>query len=127
MLENSCPHCKSCELVIDRAAGDIVCTQCATVICDRMIDEEAEWRVYADDDRGVGSKNVRAERDSSNGIPGVMMFVGGSSTLRKALTRTHMENLYSKVETKKLENLGTLEALGGSLGLSACITYNWLI
>jgi len=123
MLFSACPHCNSSDIVIDRAAGDAVCTNCAVVICDRIIDEEAEWRIFADDDRGSGLSSARAGQDGSdsNGIHGTMI-VGGTSSMRKALTKTHMESSFSKIESSTIEYFSTLEALGSSLSLNSRIT-----
>ncbi len=112
-----CNHCLSSDLVTDYAAGDIICRNCATVICDRVIETDAEWRVYADDDRGNSLSGARAEKQSDNTGLQRTMLVGGSTATRKALTKSHMESSLTKIESNIIENMSIMVNLGSRLGL----------
>jgi transcription initiation factor TFIIB len=45
-----CPECKKAtEMVVDHAAGDMVCRECGLVLEARSIDESSEWRTFANE------------------------------------------------------------------------------
>lgn len=48
-----CPHCKTNppNLVDEYAAGDVVCTDCGTVVAGRTVDTRSEWRTFSNDDQ----------------------------------------------------------------------------
>ncbi|KAI3471694.1 hypothetical protein Pfo_028344 [Paulownia fortunei] len=48
--ESYCTDCRrETVVVLDRASGDAVCTECGLVLESHFIDETAEWRNFADD------------------------------------------------------------------------------
>ena len=48
--EPMCPECKrATEMVLDHAAGDMVCRECGLVLESRSIDESSEWRTFANE------------------------------------------------------------------------------
>lgn len=46
-ISQSCPDCGSLQLIEDRNRGELICTQCGTVVEDTLIDDSAEWRAYS--------------------------------------------------------------------------------
>eukprot|EP01041_Mallomonas_annulata_P007359 gene7359-15026_t len=117
-----CPYCNSTDVVTDHAAGDIICRDCATIITDRIIENDAEWRVYADDDRGNKASSARAEsRSDDTGLQRTQL-IGGKSVLRKALTKSHMETAFTKNESSTVANMSLLMNLGCRLGLQGNVT-----
>lgn len=56
----SCPICNSVNtIIIDYTAGQIVCSSCATVIEDRIIDETSEWRNFSNENPNTGTDQNR--------------------------------------------------------------------
>ncbi|KAL7097864.1 hypothetical protein ACP275_10G170400 [Erythranthe tilingii] len=50
MADVHCPDCKrTTEVVLDRGAGDTVCSDCGLVLESHSIDETSEWRTFADE------------------------------------------------------------------------------
>ena len=50
MSELKCPKCGSDKLFLDALRGELVCTECGTVVS-QMIDQGAEWRPFESDER----------------------------------------------------------------------------
>ncbi len=52
----TCPDCKTYppQLIEAYASGDLICSQCGLVICDRIIDTRSEWRTFSNDDQNGG-------------------------------------------------------------------------
>lgn len=46
---DSCSEHGKKYIVEEHHSGDLVCTKCGVIICDRMISDEAEWRNFGDD------------------------------------------------------------------------------
>ena len=54
-----CPECrKYTELVSDRAAGDLVCSECGLVLASRTVDETSEWRTFSNEAAGNDPERV---------------------------------------------------------------------
>lgn len=70
---DSCSKHGKTYLIENHQGGDLVCTKCGIVICDRMISEEAEWRNFGDDSvaekwqrsRIGGAQNVLLSDDAN--------------------------------------------------------------
>jgi transcription initiation factor TFIIB len=86
-----CPECRSSDIIADTAAGDVVCRGCGVVLSDHMIDDTAEWRVFADDS---GSTRSNPNRCSGPIRPGEGIhgrLIGGPPSLN---------TFYSSVQSK---------------------------
>ena len=55
----SCPICNSVNTIIIDYTGQIVCSSCATVIEDRIIDETSEWRNFSNENPNTGTDQNR--------------------------------------------------------------------
>lgn len=45
-----CPEChRATEVVVDHAAGDMVCSECGLVLEAHSIDETSEWRTFSNE------------------------------------------------------------------------------
>ena len=59
MDSEMCPECrKYTELVSDRAAGDLVCSECGLVLASRTVDETSEWRTFSNEAAGNDPERV---------------------------------------------------------------------
>ena len=45
-----CPDCNSSSLIVDPPRGDIICSECGTVVESRMMDAKPEWRSFSAQD-----------------------------------------------------------------------------
>ena len=48
VLQNpkQCTECGSTNLVTDHQTGELICTECGTVVVDNLIDQGPEWRAF---------------------------------------------------------------------------------
>ncbi|MHA1746792.1 MAG: transcription initiation factor IIB [Promethearchaeota archaeon] len=46
-----CSHCKSEDIIFDLRRGELICSQCGTVLSSRIVDRGAEWRAFDHDQR----------------------------------------------------------------------------
>ncbi len=53
---DSCPSCGSEKTINDSATGDLLCSNCGTVLFQHMIDHGAEWRAFNNDEREKKSR-----------------------------------------------------------------------
>jgi transcription initiation factor TFIIB len=118
-----CDSCQSDDLISDHCTGDLVCRSCGTVLGDRLVSDEAEWRDY-DDKAGDSS----AARSSMLVIDGDEMehrlFSGGNKEDRDLLNRIQNSG-YSKKEMKMFDSYNNLGQLTFKLGLSDTLTVSW--
>lgn len=59
-MERSCTQCGSSLFEEDHHSGDWICTQCGTVSADRLISDEAEYRIFTDDSESQSKVRVGA-------------------------------------------------------------------
>jgi len=59
-MERSCSQCGSNLFEEDHHSGDWICTQCGTVSADRLISDEAEYRIFSDDSESQSKVRVGA-------------------------------------------------------------------
>lgn len=52
----TCPECGSKSLISDRTRGEVVCTNCGTVVESQLIDDSPEWRAYSTEERDSRSR-----------------------------------------------------------------------
>ncbi|KAL5197664.1 hypothetical protein ABZP36_001176 [Zizania latifolia] len=63
-----CPSCRCrTAVVLDRATGDTICTECALVLEERYIDETSEWRTFSD--AGTGEEHDDPSRVGGRADP----------------------------------------------------------
>ncbi|KAG5178789.1 hypothetical protein JKP88DRAFT_328511 [Tribonema minus] len=102
-----CPECRSRDIVIDFGAGDIICRGCGLVVADRMIEDTAEWRTYADDDRNKG--------DPSR-CSGALEVGFGSTTYLKGGNKSNASSLNAAcITADKLAGAGITKAMLAAL------------
>ncbi|KAG0586103.1 hypothetical protein KC19_2G064500 [Ceratodon purpureus] len=74
MNKTICPECrKATEVVVDHAAGDMVCAECGLVLEQHSVDESSEWRTFSD---STSSDPVRV-----GGPSNPLLTDGGLSTI----------------------------------------------
>jgi transcription initiation factor TFIIB len=117
MHQLNCTYCKSIDLVTDYSAGDVVCRNCGLCVCGKIIESEAEWRNYADDDRKASGSGIRASECSDSGIFHSMIS-GGTASERKMLTKLHLKSNYCSKELAVLDNMTKLGEICFKLGLN---------
>ena len=54
-----CNNCGSNSIISDHVSGDTICSQCGSILSERMIDHTAEWRNYSNED---GSRDSSKQR-----------------------------------------------------------------
>ena len=119
-----CDHCQGDDLISDHSTGDIVCRSCGTVLGDRFISDEAEWRDYEDRKGTDGSRSsmlIIAEDEMEHRV-----FSGGNKEDRDLLNRLQSSE-YSKKELKMFDSFNNLEQLTFKLGLSDTVTVSSLL
>jgi transcription initiation factor TFIIB len=102
----------------DYSAGDMICRNCGIVLCDRIIEEEAEWHNYANDDRKDSASAARSSLEKGTDGQPHSIITGGSSAERKSLTRMHMKSSYSNKEISIIDNIALMSDIGYKLGLN---------
>lgn len=118
-LQSRCELCKGSDVVTDSITGDKVCRNCGHVLASRMINEEAEWRTFVNDDRanGIGGARCSVRYDEETSI-----FVGGSKADREMLQRTQNRgSTNAKRDAKITEHLGHVAELCFKLGLNDAV------
>jgi transcription initiation factor TFIIB len=119
-FERKCDSCQSDDLISDNTTGDLVCRSCGTVLGDRLVCDEAEWRDY--DDR---AGDASAARSSMLQIDGDEMdhrlFVGGNKADCELLNRIQNSG-YTKKDFKMFDSYNNLGQLTFKLGLSDTLT-----
>jgi len=48
-----CPNCGSADIIVDKKEGEIRCAKCGTIIEEKIISTEKEWRTFGDESLGV--------------------------------------------------------------------------
>lgn len=48
VMSQTCPSCHAGDIVTDYSAGDVICRGCGLVLGDHVIDDQIEWRTFAD-------------------------------------------------------------------------------
>ena len=121
-VQKKCPYCSSSDIITDITAGDEICRSCATVLAERVICEEAEWRSYENDDRG--SRDLARCGGKSGGLADLeeSVILGGKSSFRKALTRAHISHSNSGLDIKMSENTSQVYDLCARLELPPCVS-----
>lgn len=97
-----CPDCVESDIIEDHAHGDMICSKCGSIVGDRIIDTEREWREF-ESDNGAQSKS-RVGGPSNPLLDGADLTtsIGGSKgdDRVKGFTRAHMRG--QKSENKSL-------------------------
>ena len=124
-LHSKCPYCGSSEIVTDISAGDIICTCCAMIVGDKIIDDSAEWRCYSNDDGGSSQSSARTSGVSDSFSQVRTIMTGGDLETRQMLQRCSSKTVYNKLEAKVMEYVGHLNNIGLRLGLNNAITVSF--
>jgi len=79
-----CPDCQLVQpdVVIDNAAGDVICANCGLVLEDRTIDENSEWRTFGsggDKSAGADPNRVGSPTNPHLGGAGLSTVIGKGS------------------------------------------------
>jgi transcription initiation factor TFIIIB Brf1 subunit/transcription initiation factor TFIIB len=121
-----CSRCAGIDVVSDTAAGDIVCRSCGEIQASRIIDYSAEWREFAEDDRG---KNGSAARSSCTadkfGSSGTEFAGGVSESARAALVKAQMQ-VTDKRELKIGKTAVLISNIGSTLQLTRRIMVSFV-
>jgi transcription initiation factor TFIIIB Brf1 subunit/transcription initiation factor TFIIB len=124
-MQSRCDLCKGSDVVADSITGDKVCRACGHVLASRMINEEAEWRTFVNDDRSNGDGGARCSMRFDDEETSV--FVGGSKADREMLQRTQSRgSSHAKRDAKILEHLGHVSELSFKLGLNDAVSVSYL-
>jgi transcription initiation factor TFIIIB Brf1 subunit/transcription initiation factor TFIIB len=122
-----CPFCGSGDIITDYTAGDEICRSCASVVSERLVCDEAEWRAYENDDRGQREQaRCGGKGDSGDALESSVML-GGKASLRKSLSRTHMSSSNISVDLKVAENTSQIHDLCTRLGLSQSVSVSYML
>lgn len=111
----SCPRHPEAVLIEDHRAGDMICSVCALVVGDRVVDVGSEWRTFSDsnnDPSRVGAaENPLLENDLSTTI--------GRSTTG---TEYHNRNAMSSTNRTLLGAFRDINEIADRVGLPRTIT-----
>mmetsp|Transcript_20355 Transcript_20355/g.29235 ORF Transcript_20355/g.29235 Transcript_20355/m.29235 type:complete len:140 (-) Transcript_20355:929-1348(-) len=118
---HNCRHCNSSDIITDNCTGDVVCRECGTVLGDRLLSSEAEWRDYRNDDRGNSESAARASMSTADDDDQTTVFVGGDKSQCEKLNRIQLSTS-SKKEMRIAERLGEVAELCFKLSLPDVIT-----
>jgi transcription initiation factor TFIIB len=112
--ENKCRECNSFNLVENSAAGNKFCQDCGLECCERMIDYQAEWRNFSEEDKERNDP-VRVGRPINTLLTG-----GGLSTsLSKADVMFGKLVRGADLDSRLNRNFKQIVLLCDKLGLSA--------
>ena len=125
LIRSRCNLCRGDDIVCDSVTGDKICRDCGHVLASRMINEEAEWRTFVNDDRGNSDGGARSSLRSNDDE--TTMFLGGSKADRDMLQRTQNRgSSQSRKDIRILEQLSSVAELCFKLGLSDVVTVSVL-
>ncbi len=133
-LVDSCPECKSKNLVHDHDTGETVCGDCGLVLYDQMLDKGPEWRAFTPQEKTsrsrVGAPSTYSIHDKglSTTISQIDRDAYGrklSITTRLQMWRLRKWQIRSRVHSSSDRNLSQamseLERLSGTLFIPAQI------
>ncbi len=133
-----CPECREepANLTEEFSSGDIVCTSCGLVLCDRVIDTRSEWRTFSNDDDAHGSdpNRVGEVANSLQDDEGLRTQVdtraaGGSAKLAAKLHSTNRKSQSDKVNNdlqdgyRTITNMVNIMQAGSQVGQGAMHIY----
>jgi len=110
-----CSGCGGTEFVTEKSAGDVVCNNCGEVAYDRIIDFRPEWKSSNDENtKSTYDTSARCSRVNDNEVQNTFI-VGGSSTDRTELTRSHVKSAISTQDSKFIKHSELVKTIGHRL------------
>jgi len=121
LFHKICPHCSDPDLVTNSSAGDVICRGCASVASERIIDTEAEWRNYDNEDGGNISSAARSSGQADADDLGTIMMTGGDSVTRNLFMELSSNNAHDRKEGRIVKNLANISNICAKIGASSSI------
>ena len=92
-MSDMCVGCNSISLVLDKVSGEIICVSCGMVKFSRILNDEAEWRVFEGDNRtsSIDPCRVSGEVDSMLSGGGITTEISNNSQLSDIQSRVNSE------------------------------------
>lgn len=113
-----CGRCSGIDVVSDTSSGDIVCRSCGEIQASRIIDYSAEWREFAEDNRGTNGSSARSSLTADKfGSSGTEFSGGVSESARAALVKAQMQ-----VTDKRELKIGRTAILISNIGSTLHLT-----
>jgi transcription initiation factor TFIIIB Brf1 subunit/transcription initiation factor TFIIB len=119
LLTKNCFRCSSGDIIYDKKCGDFICLVCGEILASRVIDDGAEWNIYADDDKGAGD-GIRAEIGKKSLFGFETFLVGGSENARNGLKDTQ-NKLIGERYLKAMKSLDLIYSMGECLRISTSV------
>lgn len=111
-FELKCPNCGSVDLVYDHERGEIVCIKCGTVVQERVIDYQQEWRAYSYEEYLLRERTRPISLISPNlglGIDEIDIKQVTKPSLRSVIERIRRINETLKLSRSVEKNVITLQ------------------
>ncbi|GMM37216.1 transcription factor TFIIB [Saccharomycopsis crataegensis] len=102
----TCPDCKTYppQLIEAYASGDLICSQCGLVICDRIIDTRSEWRTFSNDDQNGGDPSRVGDASNplldGDQLQTLISFDKKDSRASRELNRAQSKSLVDKKDNQ---------------------------
>ena len=130
-LVESCPECKSKNLVHDYDTGETICGDCGLVLYDQMLDKGPEWRAYTQEEKTsrsrVGAPTTYAIHDK--GLSTSISQIDRDALGRKLSLATRLQmwrlrkwQIRSRVHSSSDRNLAQAMSELDRLSGTACIS-----
>ena len=123
MTTTTCFRCGGNDLVLDYKAGDIICRQCGEVICDRIIDEGNDVKIYMDDDKPHRTSRTSGMAESIGSLQ--TSFITSSDAVKSTLERAQRFST-NKKELQALAHYNTVSEMCSKMNLSLPIKVSML-
>lgn len=122
----SCLRCRGKDIFTDVSRGDVICRDCGEVQASRIIDESSEYRIYANDDKGLGTSVMRSSGLGKETVwSNQSVFVGGTALQRASLQKAQLMS-ESKAMLKAAAHVDEVTHLSSKLNLPPAITVSVL-
>ncbi len=101
----TCPHCGSNKILFDHIRGEYVCSNCGTVISDKIIDVGREWRIFNLGDIHVKSRTGRSLTNALHDKGLATTFSARSPRLSNSMKKKmrKMKRVHNKIRISKKE------------------------
>ncbi|KJE92366.1 transcription initiation factor IIB [Capsaspora owczarzaki ATCC 30864] len=124
--ETMCPECRRpTEILESHQTGDYVCTACGTVVGDRLIDFNSEWRTFANDkgeEHGDPSRIGSAVNPLLNGSDLTTTMAQGFNAESKAISRAHAKTTANQIDRQLQKAFRLIGDFGERMHLPSNIT-----
>ncbi|GFQ05262.1 transcription initiation factor iib [Phtheirospermum japonicum] len=125
MADLYCPECKRpTEVVFDHSAGDTVCVECALVLEAHFIDENSEWRTFANETGDNDPVRVGGPTNpllADGGLSTVISNLNGSSGDYLSSSLGRWQNRAANPDRSLIQAFKTIAIMADRLGLFATI------